>query len=149
MGNGRFLLLLPVLLAGCSGSEEGDKAAVSTPVRTGAAVELVTNTFYPRLESEDFWEVIPLAEVGSHFLLRIHPRIETPAEGPWTITFRDPAGKPVAREVGLRVDTATGEFTFLCASDSFRPGDWTILLEVPEPGMIAGPRERPYRFRVE
>jgi len=79
----------------------------------------------------------------------VHPRIRTPAEGPWTITFVDPEGHEISRQEGLRVDTATGAFTFLCAASRFAPGDWTILLEVPEGGMVAGPREREYRFRVE
>jgi len=146
-----------VLAAGCSGSGDGSgdgEAAVGgrgAPARAASAetVELIRHAYYPREISEDYWEVVPLAETGPHFLLMVHPRIRTPAEGPWTITFVDPEGREVSREEGLRVDTATGGFTFLCDASRFGPGDWAILLEVPEGGMVAGPRQREFRFRVE
>lgn len=147
------ILLLAALAAGC-GDRGGEGLArrtpVPAPVRANTpAVEVVRHTFYPRPVSEDFWEVVPLAEVGPWFVLLIHPRIETPAEGPWNVTFRDPAGKVLAVHEGLWVDTATGAFTFLCDASRFSPGDWSISLVVPEGGMVGGPREREYRFRVE
>jgi hypothetical protein len=147
------MLAAAAAMAGGCGAEDGGGAArggaPAEPAAAGEAVELVRHAYYPRELSENYWEVVPLAETGPHFLLMIHPRIRTPAEGPWTITFVDPEGNETARHEGLHVDTATGAFTFLCTASRFAPGDWTILLEVPEGGMVAGPREREYRFRVE
>lgn len=141
-------LAAAVLLAGGCGGEGGGGAA-GGGTAGGEAVQPVRHAYYPREISENYWEVVPLADAGPWFLLIVHPRIRTPAEGPWTITFIDPEGHETARHENLRVDTATGAFTFLCAASRFAPGDWTILLEVPEGGMVAGPREREYRFRVE
>ncbi|HMB71890.1 MAG TPA: hypothetical protein VKU85_21460 [bacterium] len=142
-----------LLAGGCSGgggdSRKSDAAPAAEAPAAEEAVELVRHAYYPREVSEDYWEVVSLADTGSRFLLVIHPRIRTPAEGPWTITFHDPEGAEIARHENLRVDTATGAFTFLCRSSSFFAGDWTIRLVVPEDGMVAGPREREYRFRVE
>jgi hypothetical protein len=148
-------LAAAVLAGGCSGGGErsagsaGDAAAPVAAAPAEEAVELVRHAYYPRDVSENYWEVVSLADTGPRFLLVIHPRIRTPAEGPWTITFHDPEGGEVSRHEGLRVDTATGAFTFLCKASRFAPGDWTIRLVVPEGGMVAGPREREYRFRVE
>jgi hypothetical protein len=115
----------------------------------GPAVTVVRRAYLPRLVSEDWWETIRRAEAGPEFLLLIHPLIKTPAEGPWTATFLDPAGRVFAAHHGLRVDVATGQFTFLCRSEMFVPGDWAIELEVEEGGLVAGERKRSYRFRVE
>ena len=135
---------LAVVMAGCAG-ESGDAGARSG----GAPVEVVEHAYYPRLVSEDFWEVVQLAEAAPHFLLIVHPRIKTPAEGPWTATFRDPAGTALVQHRGLRVDVATANFTFLCAASEFSPGDWSLELEVEPGGMVSGERKRLYRFRVE
>jgi hypothetical protein len=132
-------MAVAALVTGCS--ETGGAA--------GSVVEHVPRTFYPRPESENFWETIPRAGVGGHFILHVATRIQSPAEGPWTITFLDPTGAELFRQDGLRVDSATGMFTFLCESSRFAPGDWTIRLEVAEGGLVAGPRERILRFRVE
>ncbi|MGQ0722000.1 MAG: hypothetical protein ACT4PE_10565 [Candidatus Eiseniibacteriota bacterium] len=139
------------LVAGCGDAGDAGNAGGTrrAGVSTTAAVEHVPRTFYPRPESEDFWETIPRAEAGAHFILHVATRIQTPAEGPWTITFLDPAGSEQFRQDGLRVDSVTGMFTFLCETSRFAPGDWTIRLEVAEGGLVAGPRERGLRFRVE
>jgi hypothetical protein len=108
----------------------------------------VTHAYFPRLDSEDYWETISLADVGADFLLMIQPRIRTPAEGPWRATFRDANGRVLASHRGLRVDVATGQFTFLCSARSFTPGDWTIELEIEEGGLVSGEPKRTYRFRL-
>ena len=142
-------LAAAAILAGGCGGGGSDEGADAVPAAAEEAVELVRHAYYPREVSENYWEVVSLADTGPRFLLVIHPRIRTPAEGPWNITFHDPEGTETARHENLRVDTATGAFTFLCKASRFTPGDWTIRLVVPEGGMVAGPREREYRFRVE
>jgi hypothetical protein len=136
----------------------GEKRAASRGATAGGApgitvaaggIEHVPRAFYPRPVEEDFWETVPRSGAGAHFLLHVATRIKSPAEGPWTITFLDPAGAETFRQEGLRVDTATGLFTFLCETARFAAGDWTIRLEVAEGGLVAGPRERLLRFRVE
>jgi hypothetical protein len=138
-----LVTLLAVSLASGCGDDTGGAGGAG-----GGAVEHVPRTFYPRPDTENFWETIPRAEVGDHFILHVSTRIKAPAEGPWTITFIDPSGAQLSRHEGLRVDTATGLFTFLCDTSRFAPGDWTIRLEVEEGGLVAGPRERLFRFRV-
>jgi hypothetical protein len=113
------------------------------------AVEPVARSFWARPESEDYRETVPRNEVGAHFLMHVAPRIETPAEGPWTIAFVGPSGRELARFEGMRVDVATGHFTFLCATDRFAPGDWTVVLRVEEGGLSGGARRRTFRFHVE
>lgn len=150
MRKGAIALAAALLAAGCSGSGgNGSDSAAAPRSAAASAVEVLQHSYYPRLATEDFWETVPLADVGPRFLLVIRPRIETPAEGPWDVTFRDPDGEVFAQHRGLRVDTATGAFTFLCEASRFTPGDWSITLVVPEGGMVGGPRERQYRFRVE
>jgi hypothetical protein len=138
--------LAALVVAGCGSAEDpGAPVPVTTSV---APVELVPRAFYARAEREDYWELVPLDTVGDHFLLHVHPRIRTPAEGPWTLTFRAPDGSELSRQPGLRVDTATGQFTFLCRRDAFRPGDWGIEMKLQEGGMTAGDSDRLFRFRV-
>jgi hypothetical protein len=112
-------------------------------------VEVVHHTYYPREGSEDYWEVVSREKTGARFLLVIHPRIKAPIEGPWLVEFRDPTGAVLSRHEGLRVDVATGNFTFLCHSDGFAPGDWGLRMTLEDGGVTAGERVREYRFRVE
>jgi hypothetical protein len=136
--------VLAVVAAGCAEDPGGGGV---TPV--DAPTEIVRHSYYPRLATEDYWETIRLAEAGPRFMLYVHPRIKTPAEGPWTATFRRSDGHQLSRHTGLRVDVATANFTFLCSSRHFTPGDWTLELEVEEGGLVSGDRKRLYRFRVE
>ena len=133
--------MVATLSIGCA---EGDAGGAGER----EAVELVKHTYYPRHESEDYWETVDLSEAGGTFLLFVQPRIRTPAEGPWTAVFVDPEGRQRSRFTGLKVDVATGRFTFLCSSSDFAPGDWIIQLSVEEGGLVSGERERTFRFRV-
>ena len=149
-------------LASC-GSSDSDSAAAPVPA-TGAAasgpgravpvaasppVSVVARTFLPRPDGEDFVERIPLAEVGGEFVLQVMPRLITPHEGPWTVTFRHADGDTLARIPGQRVDVATGRLTLLARSDRFRAGDWEIVLTLDEGGQTAGAARRVWKFRVE
>ena len=137
------------LLTGCAGGDSaGGTSAGGGVSAAGPPVEKVGRAFYPRAEADDYWEVIPLAGLDSHFLIHLHPRIRTPAEGPWTFTFLDPDGGVFFVERGMRVDTATGQFTFLCRSEEFRPGDWWVEMTLDEGGMTAGAEKRRFCFRV-
>jgi hypothetical protein len=124
-------------------NEEPGPPTLPTPV------EVVRHTYYPREGSEDYWEVVSREKTGARFLLVIHPRIKAPIEGPWLVEFRDPSGAVLSRHEGLRVDVATGNFTFLCHSDGFAPGDWGLRMTLEDGGVTAGERVREYRFRVE
>ena len=142
-----LVLLAGVAAPACDRVPSADDRSPAAPAN--APVEAVEHTFYPREESEDYWETIRRVSVGDRFLLAIHPRIRTPAEGPWTAEFVDPGGAVLSAHPGLRVDVATGNFTFLCTTAAFAPGDWTLRLRVEQGGMAAGERARTYHFRVE
>ena len=145
---GHVVLAAGVVACFGVGCSESEKPLPATQGADRAAVAVVKHAYYPRLESEDYWETILLGDAGAEFLLMIQPRIRTPAEGPWRATFRDPKGRVLALHQGLRVDVATGQFTFLCSARSFAPGDWTIELEIEEGGLVSGDPRRTYRFRV-
>lgn len=138
-------------LSGCgeNGNGSGASAEANVVAGDGPAVKVVKRGYYPRPESEDYWETIRLEETGPDFLLLVHPRIKTPAEGPWSATFLDPRGEVFSEHHGLRVDVATSKFTFLCQSARFAPGDWTLVLEIEKGGLVAGEPKRTYRFRLE
>jgi hypothetical protein len=142
--------VLGIAFAACCGAGCAESTKPSRAPAGGErpAVAVIAHSYFPRLESEDYWETISLADAGGDFLLVIQPRIRTPAEGPWRATFRDSGGRVLVSHRNLRVDVATGQFTFLCTARSFTPGDWTLELEVEEGGLVSAERKRLYRFRV-
>lgn len=112
------------------------------------SVEVIRHTFLPRLEKENYWEPVQLQRGERSFLLLVHPRLEAPSEGPWTLTIRNAGGEEVVRKTGQVVDVATGAITLLCDASSFPKGDWTIALELEEGGRTSGPTQQKFRFRV-
>ena len=153
-------LALALACAACSG-DSGESAPGSVPAagpgsspavveaRGRPPVQPIRRSYFPRRSDVDFWETIPRAEAEPEFLLQVHPRVETPAEGPWIATFLDARGEVLTRIRNVRVDVATGYFLFLCSARSFPPGDWTLELEVEEGGFVGREREKVFRFRVE
>jgi len=137
------VLAAAALLSGCGRGEPVLPATGAPPT------ELIAHTFVPRPTTEDYRETVRLAEAGPRFILAVDPRVETPAEGPWTVRFRSPSGEVLSEHHGLRVDAATGRFTFVCTGAAMEPGDWTIELEVEPGGRVLGPARRELRFRVE
>ncbi len=110
-------------------------------------MEIIQRTFVPRLVAENYWEPVELAPGQDRFVLLVHPRLETPSEGPWTLTIRDAEGREAFRAPSQRVDVATGSITLLCESSRFPRGDWTIELALEEGGRTSGPRSHEFRFR--
>ncbi len=115
----------------------------------GAPAEVIAHTFLPRPVAENYWEPVRLGPGEERFALLVHPRIETPSEGPWTLSIRDAQGREAFRAPGQRVDVATGSITLLCEARRFPPGDWTIELALEEGGRTSGPSSHEFRFRVE
>ncbi len=137
--------------AGCDGSDSGAAArARRGPPAGGAApaAQVIAHTYLPRPERENYWEPVVLAPGEPHFLLQIHPRLKTPAEGPWTLRVKNAAGEPVVTLPGMRVDVATGAITLLCESSRFAKGDWTVELDLDEGGVTSGESRYVFRFRV-
>jgi hypothetical protein len=112
-------------------------------------VQVIRHSFLPRLEKENYWEPVILERDDKNFLLLLHPRLEAPIEGPWTLTIRNAKGEEVVRKTGLLVDVATGAITLLCEASAFPKGDWTITLDLEEGGRTSGPTEHKFRFRVQ
>ena len=144
--------------AGCADTSEEETApppaaAVTAPVVSASSLRApvvhIRQAYFPRRVDVDYWETIPRNHAAPEFFLQVQPRIKTPAEGPWIATFINSAGEEVVRLPGLRVDVATGNFLFLCSRPHFRPGDWTIRLEVAEGGMVGIEGVQTFRFRVE
>ena len=137
---------------GCSPAPEDETPAateVAVPAVAAAAVVPIGHSYFPRRADVDYWETVPRTHTDPQLFLQVHPRIETPAEGPWVATFRDANGDVLIRLPGLRVDVATGNFLFLCARNRFAAGDWTIALEVMEGGLVGREPRQMFRFRVE
>jgi hypothetical protein len=119
------------------------------PDTNDVPAEVIAHTFVPRPEKENYWEPVKLDRGEKSFLLQVHPRLEVPSEGPWTLTIRNSAGEEKMRKIGQQVDVATGAITLLCDAASFPKGDWTISLELEEGGRASGPSKQMFRFRVE
>jgi len=135
---------LPVafaVVAACARKESADSNAQS--------VEVIRHTFLPRPEKENYWEPVKLERDDQRFLLEVHPKLEAPSEGPWTLTIRNASGEEVVRKPGQTVDVATGAITLLCAAVAFPQGDWTITLDLEEGGRTSGPTQQKFRFRVQ
>lgn len=146
-------MALLAVAAGCSPAPEDETPSAAAPVPAAAVaaapVVPIGHSYFPRRADVDYWETVPRTHVDPQFFLQVHPRIETPAEGPWIATFTDANGDVLLRLPGLRVDVATGNFLFLCARNRFAPGDWTIALEVMEGGLAGREPRQSFRFRVE
>ena len=112
-------------------------------------VEVIRHTFLPRLEKENYWEPVILERDDKSFILLVHPRLQAPSEGPWTLTIKNAAGEEVVRKTGQLVDVATGAITLLCEASAFPKGDWTITLDLEEGGRTSGPTQQKFRFRVQ
>jgi hypothetical protein len=150
-----WVATLLILGAGCAREPEEGSADSSTDpagapsVSAAAPVLPLRHSYFPRREDVDYWETIPRTHSAPQFFLQVHPRIKTPAEGPWIATFSDETGGVLTRLPGLRVDVATGNFLFLCSRRQFPPGDWTLALEVMEGGLAGSEPQQVFRFRVE
>lgn len=151
---GAGLLLLGA--AACSPAPEEDRPPAEgsgggTPVVAArpAPVVPVRHSYFPRRADVDYWETVPTSDPDPQFFLQVHPRIETPAEGPWIASFSDESGRVLTRLAGLRVDVATGNFLFLCSRRAFAPGDWTLTLQVVEGGLAGIEPQQTFRFRVQ
>jgi hypothetical protein len=148
-------VLLLALVAGCSPAPEKqpgaatESASALVVATSRLTVVPVRHSYFPRRDDVDYWETIPRTHSDPEFFLQVHPRIKTPAEGPWIATFTDAAGDVLTRLPGLRVDVATGNFLFLCSRREFAPGDWTLALEVMEGGLEGIEPQQTFRFRVE
>lgn len=145
-------MALAFVLGGCEVREEGVSPRAQGRGGSEARnlpVQVIAHTFLPRLERENYWEPVRLVPNEPHFLLQVHPRLEVPNEGPWTLHVKNAAGEAISTIPGLRVDVATGAITLLCESSRFAPGDWTIELELEKDGLSSGPTNQVFRFRVE
>lgn len=141
-------LALAALVAACAPSGDAGDRRPASRIAPDPAVRPVPHAYLARPAEEDFWETLSATEAGEEFVLYVDPRIRTPAEGPWTATFRSADGAVVAALGGLRVDRATGRLTFLGSTRAFPPGDWTIELALEPGGVTHGPGTQTFRFRV-
>ena len=135
-----FCPIALVMMAACARKEAADSH--------GQSVEVIRHTFLPRLEKENYWEPVQLERGEKTFILQVHPRLQSPSEGPWTLTIRNAGGQEVVRKTAQVVDVATGAITLLCEAASFPKGDWTIALDLEEGGRTSGPTQQTFRFRV-
>lgn len=142
-----FLLLAAVGVASC-GRNPAETGNASSASSASAAVP-IARTYVPRLERENYWEPIAKREAGPQFLLLIHPRLEVPQEGPFTLVVRRANGPELARIPGRKVDVATGGITLLCDASFYDVGDYLVELELEEGGRTSGATKHTFRFRVE
>lgn len=124
------------------------KEAAGAPTG-GAPVRVITHTYLPRVIEQDYVEEVSLAAAGDAFNLLVTPRVKTPREGPWLVTFRGPEGESKWRRgEPVRVDTVTGGVTFLVQTAAVAPGEWTIEFDLSPGGLTHGPERQVFRFRV-
>ena len=157
--SGSWLALgLALMVAGCSpateesSTPEASAPAAATPAPSAAAsapVRVVAHTYLPRVVEQDYVEQVPLATAGDAFSLLVTPRVKTPREGPWLVTFRGPAGEATwERGEPVRVDPVTGGVTFLVQAAAVIPGEWTIEFDLAPGGLTHGPERQVFRFRA-
>jgi hypothetical protein len=161
-----LLAALLLVVAGCGPGDERAVPADEAPPAGGgpvgglpvipgpgeglrAPVDVVPRSYLARPVEQDYVEVVPREEAGPVCALLVQPRVRTPREGPWTITFRDPRGEVAATLPPQRVDTATGYLTLVAHTPFFGVGEWTIELDLVEGGLTHGPERQVFRFRVE
>jgi hypothetical protein len=169
--------ILAIVLVGCGGGDGEEPQAVVAeasrpdgPVRAGspppdvrggnpvipspgeglrAPVDAIPHSIVPRPVEQDYVEVLRPADTGPVCAILLQPRVRTPREGPWTITFVTPAGDVATRLPPQSVDPVTGQITLVAHTPFFGTGEWVIELDLVEGGLTHGPERQVFRFRVE
>ena len=157
MRRGTGIALLALVIAGCSGESPDGAAAPrgGVPVIPSpgeglrAPVDVIRHTIIPRPIEQDYVEVLDVSEMGPVCAMLVQPRVRTPREGPWTVTFVTPAGDRAVVLPPQSIDPVTGQITLVAHTPFFGPGEWTIELDLVEGGITHGPERQVFRFRAE